>query len=117
MSHIHVRLRDGIDDDIGAWYEAQADKSAAIREAIRTAMGLQNGDAQGAVVKDTVERELARLPGVVADAVRDALSSYRLQPSEDPREPGTEDPELAARLDGDLDEFLSPHREDLNSDV
>jgi len=102
MSHIHVRLRDEIDDDIAAWYEAQTDKSAAIREAIRTAMGLQNGDAQETVVREIMTRELSRLPGIVADAIRDALSSYRLDPSERTHEPGTENPELAARLDDDL---------------
>jgi len=106
MAFIHIRLRDGIDDDVTAWYEAQADKSEAVREAIRAAMRLQNGDTQEAVVKEVVARELARLPDVVACAVREALSSYRLAPAEADREPGAEDPELAARLDSQLEDFF-----------
>jgi len=106
MAFIHIRLRDGIDDDVAAWYEAQADKSEAVREAIRAAMRLQNGDTQEAVVKEAVARELARLPDVVACAVREALSSYRFSSAEADREPGAEDPELAARLDSQLEDFF-----------
>ena len=104
---IHVKLREGREDDIAAWYEAQGDKSQAVRDAIRAYMGLQNGATQEAVVKEAVARELARLPDVVASAVREALSSYRLAPAEMEREPGAEDPELAARLDAQIDEFFS----------
>jgi len=103
---IHVRLKAGIDDDIKAWYEAQGSKTQAVKEAIRAATRLQNGDTQEAVVKAVVASELARLPDVVAGAVREALAAYRLPPTEVEREPGGEDPELAARLDAQLDEFF-----------
>jgi hypothetical protein len=52
-----------------------------------------------------VARELARLPDVVAAVVREALAAYRLSPMEE-REPGAEDPELAARLDEQLDDLF-----------
>jgi hypothetical protein len=103
---IHVRLRENLDDDIFAWYESQGDKSGAVREAIRLARRLQNGESQEAIVKEAVSRELARLPEVIATAVREALASYRLTPFEPVREPGTEDPELAARLNEQLDTFF-----------
>ena len=54
MTFIHVRLRDGKDDDIAAWYEAQEDKSAAVRKAIRTYLRLHNGETQEAVVREAV---------------------------------------------------------------
>jgi hypothetical protein len=107
MIILHVRLRDGIDDDIAAWYEAQADKTQAVKDMLRVAMRLQNGDSQEAVVKSVVAHELARLPEVVAGAVRDALASYRLAPAvESVPGPGQEDPELAARLNDQLDAFF-----------
>jgi hypothetical protein len=104
---IHIRLREGIDGDIEAWYEAQADKTQAVKDAIRMAMRLQNGDSQEVVIKAAVAQELARLPGVVAAAVSEALAAYRLAPAEVAREPGQEDPELAARLNEQLDVFFS----------
>jgi hypothetical protein len=103
---IHVRLREGRDDDVATWYEAQDDRSEAVREAIRVYMRLQSDNTQEAVIKEAVARELARLPDVVACAVREALASYRLAPVELSREPGAEDPELAARLDAQLDDFF-----------
>ena len=103
---LYLELKDGKDDDIAAWHRAQDDKSAAVRDAIRAAMRLQNGDTQEAIVKEAVALELARLPDVVASAVREALAAYRLAPAEADREPGAEDPELAARLDAQLDDFF-----------
>ena len=102
---IRVRLREGKDDDIVAWYEHQEDRSEAVGRSIRAYMGLHNGDTQEAVVKETVVRELARLPDVVAVAVREALAGYQLAPAQ-AREPGAEDPELAARLDAQLDDLF-----------
>jgi len=111
LTFIHVRLRDGKDDDIAAWYEAQEDKSAAVRKAIRTYLRLHNGETQEAVVREAVNRELARLPDVVAGAVRDALENvarpYEVATWDDePTAPGAEDPEMAARLDAQLDDFF-----------
>jgi len=85
---------------------AATNRSAMLRESVRVYMRLQNED-QEAVIKETVARELARLPDVVACAVREALSSYRFAPAEADREPGAEDPELAARLDAQLEDFFS----------
>jgi hypothetical protein len=106
MASIHVRLRADKDDDIAAWYEAQDDKSTAVREAIRAAIDRDNGQGQEAAVKEAVGRELARLPQVVTAAVREALEDYQLSPA-DNKGPGSEDPELASRLDAQLDEFFS----------
>ena len=102
---IHVRLRDGHDDDIMAWYSAQDDKSEAVRTAIRTCIRSQNGESQEAAVRDAVTQALKSLPNVVASAVREALATYQLAPTPE-REPGQEDPELAARLDAQLDDFF-----------
>jgi len=106
---IHVRLRDS-DADIETWYTAQTDKSKAVRDAIRAYVRLQNGASQEAVIKDAVIAamggELARLPNLVAGAVRDALANYQLRPAQEQAAPGDEDPELAARLDAQLDEFF-----------
>jgi hypothetical protein len=107
MVIIHVRLRDGKEDDIAAWYEAQEDKSAAVRKAIRTYLGLHNGETQEAVVREAVNRELARLPDVVARAVREALKNYEVMPLDgESTAPGAEDPEMASRLDAQLDDFF-----------
>ncbi|MEA3342012.1 MAG: hypothetical protein U9R15_18770 [Chloroflexota bacterium] len=102
---IRVRLRASKDDDIATWYERQEDRSGAVRRAIRAYMRLHDGDAQEAVVRGAVVRELARLPDVVAVAVREALNGYQLTPVQE-REPGTEDPELATRLDAQLDDLF-----------
>lgn len=105
--YIHVRLRDGRDDDIAEWYKAQENKSGTIRKAIRAAMRLQNGDTQEAIVREAVTRELSRLPDIVAAAVRAALEECNLTLAI-----GTdsisdeEDPGLAARLDEQLDNFF-----------
>lgn len=107
MAFIHVRLRDDKDNDIAAWYESQDDKSTAVRRAIRAYIGLHDGGAQEAVVREAVGRQLAQLPDVVAAAVKEALESYQLTPSdEDHGQSGTEDPELASRLDAQLDNFF-----------
>jgi len=104
---LHLRLREGRDDDIATWYEAQPDKSEAVRMAIRAYLRLQNGDTQEAVVGQAVSRALAGLPTVVSKAVRDALTDYQLAPARVSARDGDEDPELAARLDAQLDEFFS----------
>ncbi len=104
---IHVKLRQGRDEDIIAWYEAQTDKSEAVRKAIRAYLRLQNGDTQEAVIGKAVSKALAGLPDLVAAAVRNALTDYQLAPApERESELGEEDPELAARLDAQLDEFF-----------
>ena len=107
---INVRLRDGRDADIEAWYIAQEDRSEEVRKAIRAYMRLQNGESQEVVIRDAVIAamggELARLPDLVAGAVRDALANYQLRPAQEQSAPGDEDPKLAARLDAQLDDFF-----------
>ena len=105
MGFLHIRLREGRDDDIAAWYSAQDDKSEAVRKAIRAYIRSQNGESQEAAVRDAVTMALASLPVVVASAVREALANYQLAPTPE-REPGQENPELAARLDAKLDDFF-----------
>ncbi|RLC73211.1 MAG: hypothetical protein DRJ03_23390 [Chloroflexi bacterium] len=102
---IHVRVREGVDDDIAAWYGTQVEKSDAVRQAIRAHMQLQHTDTLEAMVRQVVACELARLPDVVAVAVREALAGYQLTPAQE-RESGPEDPELAARLDAQLDDLF-----------
>ena len=101
---VHVRLNADRDADIIAWYEAQPLKSDSLKTVIREHIRLHNGDSQEAIVRAVVAGELARLPDVVASAVRSALAGYRLaDASESDIEPGSENPVLAGRLDAELD--------------
>jgi len=102
---IHVRLRERGDDDIAAWYEAQQDKSGAVREAIRSYIRMQNGESQETAIREAVAIATANLPIVVAEAVKEALAAYRLSPMQERQVVGDEDPELAARLDSQLDDW------------
>jgi len=88
------------------WYDGLGDKSQAVRDALRAGIRVQNGATQEAIVKAAVARELARLPDIVAAAVREALAAYRFGSAQEP-EPGAEDPELAARLDEQLGAFFN----------
>lgn len=102
---IHVRLRERGDDDIAAWYEAQQDKSGAVREAIRAFIRMQNGESQETAIREAVTRATASLPVIVAEAVKEALATYQLSPVQERQAVGDEDPELAARLDGQADDW------------
>jgi hypothetical protein len=109
-----VVLDDERHADILEWFNSQGNKSAAIRQAVRFYMRLQNGgrqqEATGDVTAEVLEAlslELARLPDVVAAAVHNVLAGYRLAAARDEGEPGEEDPELAIRLDAQLDEFFT----------
>ena len=91
--------------DIMDWLSNQANKSSAIRDAIRAQIRLgQSG--QDMVIRQAVSEGLAQLPNVVASAVQSALSEYQLSPAMASREAGIEDPELAASLDEQLEGFL-----------
>ena len=80
---IHVLLRESVDDDVAAWYDAQADKSEAVREALRLAIQVGKNGGQDALVKEAVAEVLQRyLPDLVSAAVGRALASYRLAPAE-----------------------------------
>jgi hypothetical protein len=107
-------IDDKKDADILEWWHAQTNKSAVLREAARAYMRLQNGGRQQestnevtTEVLEALSLELARLPDVVAAAVHNALAGYRLAAARDEGEPGEEDPELAIRLDAQLDEFFT----------
>lgn len=119
--HIHVRLRAGRDDDIARWYEAQPNKSEAIREAIRAYISVQerNGNGGGlremveSVVREVVADQLRRLPDATASVVRDVLNEWGTGEAgaceaggETLRLAQDEDAELAARLDEQLDVFF-----------
>lgn len=102
---IHVKLREGRDDDITTWYESLDDKSGAVREALRTFIRIQNGEGQQAAIREAVARATAQLPAIVAEAVRDALATYQLSPMQERVASNNEDPELAGRLDAQLAEW------------
>lgn len=102
---IHVRLRDGTDDDLKTWYEAQQDKSGAVRAAIRAYIRMQNGESQETAIREAVATATASLPIVVAEAVKEALANYQLSPAQERQAVGDEDPELAARLDSQAEEW------------
>ena len=102
---IHVKLREGRDDDIATWYEGQGDKSGAVREAIRAFIRMQNGESQRAAIREAVAKATAHLPTVVAEAVRDALAAYQLSPAQERLTSNDEDPDLAARLDAQLEDW------------
>ncbi len=105
MEGIHLRLREGKDDDIADWYSKQPDRSAAVRDAIRAQIRLgQSG--QDAIIRQAVAQGLAQLPDVVASAIQSALAEYRLAPAAASSGAEVEDPELAASLDEQLEGFL-----------
>ena len=131
MPDIHVRLRLGKDDDIANWYEGLEHKSDTVRQALRGYVGQgeelarrpgetdarrlrvvvndDNGELLAAIdqvvkvaVIEAMSRELALLPARINAAVCEALD----QAEGDARRGGREDPELAARLDAQLDSFF-----------
>ena len=84
---IHALVRKGIDDDIAAWYNAQKDKSEAIRELVRLAIQADKNGGQEAAVKKAVAEVLQQcLPDLVSAAVSRAMASYRLAPAEQANE-------------------------------
>ena len=102
---IQVRLRPGKDDDLIDWYIHQADRSGAVREAIRAWIQRQDNHLQGAAL---VRQELARLPELVTTAMRTVLADIRLDgvSGKEPSPAAKENSELAARLDTQLDNFF-----------
>lgn len=104
---IHVLLREGTDDDIMAWYQAQGDKSQAVREALRLAIREGQNGGQEAVVKEAIADVLQRyLPDLVSAAVGRALASYRLAPvAEGPAGDADEQERARATLKAGLDKL------------
>lgn len=101
---IRLRLREGKDDDIAEWYKNQADRSTAVREAIRAQIRRERG-GQDEVIRQAVNQGLAQLPDVVAAAVQSALAECQFT-SVRSSGPMDEDPVLAASLDEQLDGFV-----------
>lgn len=93
------------DADVLAWLDSQPNRSAAIRAAVRAYIRLTNGEGREATVREAVEAVLPDLRETVAAAVREVLANYRLPIATECS--GEEDPELAARLDAQLEEFFS----------
>ncbi len=100
--YIHVRLRSGKDNDLIAWYLDQADRSEAVREVIRVWIQRQNDSLQETAIK----QELARLPELVTTAIHTALADVRLDDGASNTSVTKENPDLAARLDAQLDSFF-----------
>lgn len=92
------------DADILAWLEDQASKSAALRAAARAYIRLSNGEGQEATARSAVETVLPALRETVMAAVREVLENYRIPVVAECN--GEENPELAARLDAQLEEFF-----------
>jgi hypothetical protein len=90
MARLNMRLHDERDKDIVAWLDTQKDKTAAIKAAIRVAIGTGSSQESTAVdlgaIRSVFETVLdERLPGL-------ALKGTEVsQPKEDP--------EAAAKLD------------------
>ena len=103
-------LDDQRDRDLLDWLDEQPNKSGSLRDAVRAyrppAGGAGPAPATGQAAIAALRDELARLPDVVAEAVRETLAAYRLAPTPPSREPSAEDPELAARLDNQLTAFF-----------
>ena len=94
---LQVRLRPGKDDDLIEWYLAQADRSGAVRAALR--MRLQSDETPE-------PNPLRDLPGLITAAVQAALKGMQLSPTASTSDTDhREDPTLAARLDDQLDGF------------
>jgi len=101
---IHVLLREVVDADIATWYEAQGDKSQAIREALRLAIQIGQNGGQGAAVEDAVADVLQRyLPDLVSAAVGKALVGYRLAQVERGEDDADERARALATLKAGLD--------------
>jgi hypothetical protein len=126
VGEIQARLRRGKDDAIAEWLEAQENKSAAIRRALRGHIRREGSEreetvaliaeavvgrmvqampeALEAAVRAAVAAELDNLQEIVDSAVREALDRRELRVRVD--QPGGEDPELAAQVDRQLNAFF-----------
>jgi len=109
---IHVLLREGVDDDVAAWYDAQSDKSQAVREALRLAIQVGTNGGRDSAVKEAVAEVLQRyMPDLVSAAVSRALASYRLVSAEQANE-GDADEQERARARALLNEGVAKFEED-----
>jgi hypothetical protein len=76
-----------------------------VREAIRAFIRMQNGESQETAIREAVTKVTANLPFIVAEAVKEALADYQLSPVREHQAVGDENPELAALLDAQLDDW------------
>ncbi|MBN1813652.1 MAG: hypothetical protein JXA14_17565 [Anaerolineae bacterium] len=90
MTRLNMRLHDERDRDIVAWLDAQEDKTAAIKAAIRAAMS--NGHSQEPTAVD-----LGAIRAVLEAVLDERLSGLALEADRPPRK--GEDSDVAAKLD------------------
>jgi hypothetical protein len=90
MTRLNMRLHDERDKDIIAWLDAQEDKTAAIKAAIRAAMGNDRPQEPTAL-------DLSAIRVVFETVLDERLSGLALEAVE--QLPKGEDSEVAAKLD------------------
>jgi hypothetical protein len=90
MARLNMRLHDERDKDVVAWLDAQKDKTAAIKAAIRAAIGIDASQEPAAV-------DLSAIRSVFETVLDERLSGLALKDRETSQP--DEDPEAAAKLD------------------
>ena len=90
MTRLNMRLHDEHDQDIIAWLDAQRDKTAAVKAAIRAVMG--DGRSQESAAVD-----LSAIRAVFETVLDERLSGLALETVR--QKAAGEDSEVAARLD------------------
>ena len=90
MARLNMRLHDERDKDIVAWLDTQKDKTAAIKAAIRVAIGIGSSQKPTAV-------DLGAIRSVFETVLDERLSGLALRGTSVPQP--KEDPEAAAKLD------------------
>ena len=91
MARLDIRLSDERDKDIIAWLEAQVNRTAAVKEAIRAVIGDHSSEESAAV-------DLGALRAVFETVLDQRLSGLTLGSAGKPVQ--EEDAEAAAKLDG-----------------
>lgn len=91
MARLHIRLNEEADKDIVAWLAEQADKSAAVKDAIRATIGGNVQEADGPAV------DLCAIRAVLEAVLDERLSNLALAPGAAAAQ--DEDQELASKLD------------------
>ena len=94
MARLHIRLNDETDQDILAWLDAQNDKTAAVKTALRAMM------AGGAPQSEAAEMDLCAIRAVFETVLDERLGGLTVVGSDSGAGgPSEEDTELAAKLD------------------
>jgi hypothetical protein len=90
MTRLNMRLHDERDKDIVAWLDTQKDKTAAIKAAIRAAIGIDPSQEPAAM-------DLSAIRSVFETVLDERLSGLALKDKEASQP--DEDPDAAAKLD------------------